>query len=152
MCNFTKLLHSFLHAYTPLILLHTVRRLCCGIFRQLHCYWPLSGSLTHTPGFALIKMTSHSHIYILYAVGSVFLYLLDTAKHQVTHSSCRTEARNVLEVGQMFPHWLDETNFSWIGNVDMHWTTNTDCGGITAVVKVPGDWRKILFTYIKAAF
>lgn len=32
----------------------------CGISRQLHCYWPLLRSLTNTPGFTLIKMTSHS--------------------------------------------------------------------------------------------
>lgn len=85
----------------------------CGIFRQLHCYWPLCRSPTNTPGFALIKATSHSRTHRLCAhnVSSVSLSTCWThPAHKWLPEVAGIQARNVLEVGHMFPHWLDETN------------------------------------------
>lgn len=80
--------------------------ICCGIFRQLHCYWPLSTSPTNTAGFALIKMTSCTSLVAL----RFSTCQSRTAPSDSLKGVAGIEARNVLEVGQMFPHWLNETN------------------------------------------
>lgn len=103
--------------------------LCFGIFRQLHCYWPLLTSPTNTPGFALIKMPPHTHPQAVYTqhlslslcVSTCWTLKVqsDSLKSQAYKPDISSRWVRCFHTGSMRPACL------LIRTVDRSWTTNT---------------------------